>query len=110
MDPPASGPGANYNKLVNEHLQSTFEAGFDSYEEFEISDYSWVHSVKGYSWFTCVRFQDRGHTRTYALFIKDNEVIDARYAVETDGCGTRTYSPFALTEKPAGKGVLQPLY
>jgi hypothetical protein len=59
----------------------------------------------GWSWITCVRFQDRGHSRTYALFLQSGKVIEGRYAVETDACGAQAYAPFALMT-----GGLQPLH
>ena len=40
----------------------------------------------------CVHFVDHGHLRTYALFIQNNAVIDARYAVQVDSCGSQSYT------------------
>ncbi len=107
---PASSPDASYNKLITDHLQSFKD--YASYDAFEISEFRWVHSVKGWSWLTCVRFQDRGQRRIYALYIKEKRIIIDRFAVETDGCDTQNYLPFALPNKsplPNGPG-LEPLY
>jgi hypothetical protein len=108
---PASGPDPSYAKLVAKHLKSFKD--YASYSAFEISDFRWVQSVKGWSWLTCIRFQDHGRVRTYALFLKGDAVIDGRYAVETDGCGAQNYLPFDLTtgtNAPASSGILAPLH
>ena len=64
---------------------------------------------KGWVWMTCVRFEDKGHPRTYAFFIKDGTVIDSRYAVHTDACNTQTYGVFDAMG-PTRAGILGPLY
>jgi hypothetical protein len=72
-----------------------------------------VHSVGGWSWLTCVRFQDRGHRRTYAVFLREKGIIENRYAVQADGCDTASYVPFDLmtgAAKSPGTGALEPLY
>jgi hypothetical protein len=46
-----------------------------------------------------------GGSRTYALFLQSGKIVDGRYAVETDGCGTQAYAPFGLMT-----GGLQPLH
>lgn len=101
----ASAPDPSYREVIANRLRSTFK-DYASYDLFEISDPRWVHSVQGWSWLTCVRFQDHGHRRTYALFLKANAITDARYAVQTDDCDTPAYSPF---ERMGGAG-LQPLH
>jgi hypothetical protein len=110
-DAPASGPDPGYNTLVANRLKSSFK-DHASYDAFEISDYRWVHSIVGWSWLNCVRFQERGHRRTYAVFIRANDIIDSRYAVQADGCDTASYAPFDLMTgaRPASAGVLDPLY
>jgi hypothetical protein len=67
------------------------------------------NSFKGWVWMTCVRFEDKGHPRTYALFIKDGGVIDSRDAVQTDACITQTYGVFDALG-PARAGILGPLH
>jgi hypothetical protein len=73
----------------------------------EISDPRWVLSNKGWAWQVCIHFQDRGHQRTYVVFF-DRTIVDERYAVQTDACGTQTYSEFDLGSgmRPAGVGPL----
>ena len=58
---------------------------------------------------TCVRFEDKGHPRTYAFFIKDGRVIDSRDAVQTDACNTQTYAVFDAMG-PTRAGILGPLH
>jgi hypothetical protein len=109
---PPLGADPAYNELVARHLKTVFK-NRGSYDTFDISGFRWVHSVKGWSWLACVRFQDRGHPRTYALFIQDGAVVDDRFAVQTDACDTQTYSPFDAmmgTVPPASIGVQEPLY
>ncbi len=110
-DAPVAGPGQGADQLIINHLK-TFK-DFATYDTFEISDPRWVHSLKGWAWLTCVRFQDRGHMRSYALFIREGAIIDNRYAVESDGCGTQTYLPLDLktgSTKPPDAVTLDPLH
>jgi hypothetical protein len=110
---PAGGsvdPGAD--ALVANRVKAVFKDGA-SYQAFELSGLRWVHTLKGWSWLGCARFQDHGHQRFYAVFVKDGAVADDRYAVETDACETQTYLPLDAglgTMRPAGFGVQQPIY
>lgn len=111
-DAPASGPDPTLNTLVADHVKGSFK-DHASYDTFEISEYRWVHSIKGWSWLTCVRFQDKGRRLTYAVFIKQKDIIADRYAVTADGCGAQTYSPFELMggrKNLSNSGILEPLY
>jgi len=111
-DVPPSGPDPAYDGIVANRVKLSFK-DYASYEAFEKSDYRWVHSVGGWSWLTCVRFQDRGHRRTYAVFLREKGIIENRYAVQADGCETASYVPFDLTTgaaKPPSTGALEPLY
>ena len=110
-DAPAAGPDPTYGKLIAKHLQSFKD--LNTYSSFEISEFRWVHSIKGWSWLTCVRFQDHDRKLTYAVFLKADKIVDSRFAVETDGCGTQAYSTFAQmpnTAKPADGNMLDPLH
>ena len=107
-------PGAQppYVSLAAKYLQSTLK-DTRSYDGFEISGLRWVNTVKGWNWLACVRFHDHGHMRIYAIFIQDDVVNDARYAVETDGCEAQTYTQFDLISGELGRPtapVQQPLY
>ena len=105
---PASGAYPWYNDLVANHLKKTF-TNRASYDAFAISAFRWVHSLNGWAWMTCVRFEDNGHPRTYSVFIKDGTVIDSRYDVQTDACNTQTYAVFDAMG-PTRARVLGPLY
>jgi len=84
-----------------------------NYSGFAISGLRWVDSMQGWAWLACVHFQDRGQLRSYAVFIQDNAVVDARYAVETDACARQTYTPFDLVTGQFGQPtpmMQSPLY
>jgi hypothetical protein len=112
-DAPTSAPNpAAFHKIVGDYLKRSFK-DIATYDSFEISDPRWVHAVKGWSWLSCIRFQERDHVRTYAVFIQTDKVVDGRYAVTTDGCGEQTYAPFddiPLTAKPSNGVELDPLH
>jgi hypothetical protein len=108
--PPGGQPP--YVSLAAKYLQSALKDR-QSYDGFEISGPRWVTALKGWSWLTCVRFHDHGHTRIYAIFIQDEIVSDARYAVETDACEAQTYTQFDLVSGELGRPtapVQPPLY
>jgi hypothetical protein len=97
-----SGPEPPYVSLVAKHLQSAF-TNRASYEGFEISGLRWVHGIRGWNWLACVHFLDHGHRRTYSVFIQGDAVIEARYAVETDGCEPQTYTQFDVASGVLGR-------
>ena len=112
QDAPPVGPDPGYGKLVANRLKSAFKSLPPS-ATVEISEPRWVHTMIGWNWLTCVRFLDQGHRRTYALYMNDNSIVDARYAVQTDGCGGVTYSSLDLASgaiRPAGTGDQGPIY
>jgi hypothetical protein len=98
--PPSTPPP--YVSLAASHLQSVLKDRA-SYDGFEISGLRWVDTIKGQSWLACVHFKDHGHLRTYAIFIQNNAVVDARYAVETDACEAQTYTQFDLVTGTLGR-------
>jgi hypothetical protein len=105
----SSGPDPSYRDIVANHLKTAFKnysSHYSSYEASEISAPRRVHSLQGWSWISCVRFQDRGRRRTYAVFFEGGKVTEARFAVQTDDCGTQAY---ALFEQMRGQG-LPPLH
>ena len=105
---PASGADPGYNNVVANYLKGIFK-NRATYDAFAISAFRWVHSLNGWAWIACVRFEDNGHLRTYAVFIQDGKVIDSRYAVQIDACSTETYAAFDAMG-PTHSGVLGPLY
>ena len=98
--PPAEEPA--YASLAAKYFSSTM-ADRASFENFEISGLRWVHGLKGWSWLACVHFLDHGHVRTYALFMQNDAVIDARYAVQSDSCGSQSYTPFDVVSGVLGR-------
>ena len=110
---PAAGPdGRAYNGLVADDLKKSF-ADPSVYSSFEISEFRWVHSLKGWNWRVCVRFQEQERQRSYVLFIKDNSIVDSRYAVETDACDSESYSPLNVgigATYRAAPGGQEPIY
>jgi hypothetical protein len=108
--PPGAEPA--YVSLAAKYLQSVL-SDVRSYDGFEISGLRWVNTVKGWNWLACVRFHDHGHLRIYAIFIQNDAVNDARYAVETDACEVQTYTQFDLISGELGRPtapVQPPLY
>jgi hypothetical protein len=98
--PPAQEPA--YAALAAKYFSSTM-TDRAAFENFEISGLRWVHGLKGWSWLACVHFLDRGHLRTYALFMQNDAVIDARYAVQSDSCGSQSYTPFDVVSGVLGR-------
>jgi hypothetical protein len=108
---PTTGPDPALNKVVATYLNGLFKDR-SAYDAFEISEYRWVHTTKGWNWLTCVRYHDHGNTRVYAVFVKET-VVDARYAVLTDDCSSPAYAPFDLMTGASGvsaPGALAPLH
>jgi hypothetical protein len=109
--PPSVEPP--YVSLTSKYLASVMKDPTTYYEDFEISEVRWVHSFKGWSWLACVHFADHGHLRTYVIFIQNDAVVDGRYAVLADACGSQTYTPFDLTTGKVGRPTrvqLPPIY
>ena len=108
--PPSVQPP--YGSLTSQYLASVM-AALTTYEDFEISELRSVRSFKGWSWFACVHFTDHGHVRTYVIFIQNDAVVDSRYAVQTDACGSQTYTPFDVVTGTVGRPTaprLPPIY
>jgi len=112
QDAPAPGPEPGYGKFVATYMRGTFPH-LSTYDAAEISAPRWVEGKMGWSWRACVRFQDRGRRQTYAVFFKGSDIVDGRYAVQTDGCSPETYLPLDLatgTLRPGAVGDTGPLY
>jgi hypothetical protein len=110
MTAPDSPPA--YVSLAANYMMRTLKDRA-SYDAFEISNVRWVDSLEGWTWLACVRFRDRGHMRTYVLFIKGNAVVDGRYAVQIDACDAQTYTQFDLASGVIGQPTtvqLEPLH
>ncbi len=90
---PLAGPDPSYREAVASHLKRVLK-NYALYDSFEISNPRWVHSIKGWTWLTCVRFRDQGRVRNYALFLDGNSIVDDRFAVLADDCDLQAYYPF----------------
>jgi hypothetical protein len=104
-------PPANYGVLIANALKAF--NGYAFYSNFQISSLRWVHAATGWSWLTCVRYNDHGQQRFYSFFLDDKSVINARYDVRTDQCAAQQYLPFDVATGTVGSptAVLQqPLY
>ena len=103
---PPSELNPAYRKSVENYVRNTFK-NYASLNNLEISDPRWVHSITGWTWMTCVRFQEGGHQRVYTLFL--NDLKYSRYAVQTDACNAQSYFPLDSAAPPR-HGLLEPLY
>jgi len=102
---------AGYGALISDVLKKFKD--FSGYSNFAISELRWVHAATGWSWLTCVRYDDHGRQRFYSFFIDDNTVVNARYDVRTDQCGAQQYVPFDVTTGAVGSSTplpQQPIY
>jgi hypothetical protein len=105
---PTAAADPSYFNVVAYYLKGVFKDQA-YYDAFEISAFRWVHSLKGWSWLACVRFQDRGHPRLYSVFVRDGKVTDGRYAVQTDACDSQSYVLFDAM-RTGRLGLQSPLY
>jgi hypothetical protein len=111
-DMPAAGPDPAYSKLIATFIKNTF-TNMSPNDPAEISQPRWVQSNKGWSWISCIHFQDKGRRRTYSVFFKQNDIVDSRYSISTDACATQSYVPLDLTsgvQRPGTIGDNGPLY
>src|SRR5581483_11264848 len=97
---PATQP--NYVPVAASYLRGALKDR-TFFGDFKISRLRWVDTIKGWNWVACVQFQDHGHPRLYAIFIEGDAVVDARYAVETDGCEAQAYTQFDLISGTLGQ-------
>jgi hypothetical protein len=109
-DPPEPEP--DYGRLVAQNVLASFKNGSIP-SGAEISGLRRVFYIRGWSYLACLRFMTDDRVRTYAFFIQRNQVIESRYAVQSDECGAQQYVPFDLaagsTWSP-GAGRSEPLY
>lgn len=108
-----AGPDPTYAKVVADYMRTTFK-DLPPASAAEISQPRWMQSQMGWNWLACVHFQDHGgRRRTYSVFFNQGSVVDARYAVVTDACGSQSYSPLDLAgymQRPGVLGDNGPLY
>jgi hypothetical protein len=100
-----------YGTLVSDALKKFKD--YASYSNFEISGARWVHSVTGWNWLICVRYDDASHQRYYSFFIENNKVVNQHYDIVTDQCAAQQYVPFDATTGTVGSPTpvrQQPIY
>lgn len=110
---PAVAPPNNYGVLVAGTLHGFKD--YPGYSNFEISPPRWVHAATGWNWLACVRYAERGQRRTYVFFMDNSAVVNSRYGVITDQCGTQQYWPFdpatgTITAPAPGPIAQQPMW
>jgi hypothetical protein len=106
---PAAAPA--YGTLVSDALKKFKD--YVNYSNFEISSARWVHSITGWNWLICVRYDDAGHQRYYSFFIENNKVVNQHYDIVTDQCAAQQYVPFDATTGTVGSPTpvhQQPIY
>ena len=52
----------------------------------------------GWAWETCIRLNVANSPATYAVFISDGRVVDARAANPTDNCENGNYAPLEIKD------------
>jgi hypothetical protein len=53
----------------------------------------------GWAWETCIRLNVTNSPATYAVFISDGRVVDARAANPTDNCESGNYAPLEIRDE-----------
>jgi hypothetical protein len=108
---PAAGPDPAYLNKIAGQLKGQFKK--PPTDGLELSQPRWLLANSGWTWLTCIRFQDQGYRRTYVMYFGAKDILDSRYAVLSDGCDMQTYTPFDLeTAKfmPQATGTQGPVY
>jgi len=70
-------------------------------EHVEISDTIRMvqTNLYGWAWEACIRLTLNNLPATYAVFISDGVVVDARAAIQTDNCGNGNYAPLDVRDE-----------
>ena len=69
------------------------------------------HTVAFADWMACVRGEEEGNRRTFAVFYRDRAIADFRHAVVIDGCEAEPYErlePDAGGPAPAKQAGVKP--
>jgi hypothetical protein len=69
------------------------------------------HTVAFADWMACVRGEEEGNRRTFAVFYRDRAIADFRHAVVIDGCEAEPYErlePDAGGPAPAKQANVKP--
>jgi len=67
----------------------------------EVSPLRATHDTQIGDWTFCIRSSAPSETLQYAVFIKDNSLLDIRSRVAIDGCNDETYRPIEIASSKA---------
>lgn len=120
MSGPPQQPTPNYRAIIAKSLRAKDtgapQGGISYFEErggifgpaAKIDHLEIANSIKmvqtnyfGWAWQTCIRLNLNDAPVTYAVFISNGRVVDARSAIVPDNCDHATYGP------PRGGAVLR---
>ena len=89
-------------KNLADHAKTSVFANRASLGRVEISDVApALHNTMGPVWLSCIRSFPSGKPATdYAIFIKDNKIVDVRAALPPDDCEPRQYRPLIVIPPP----------
>jgi hypothetical protein len=79
-----------FAELVNSAAQTAKLSGTP-----EVSPLHAAHPPQGGDWMFCVKGSGPNEKATYAVFIRDNSILDVRSGIIIDGCNGDTYRPLA---------------
>jgi hypothetical protein len=68
----------------------------EQYAPFEISEAIQASSIHGWSWLVCLKGMTQGRPVYFAVFIKQNAIVEIRGNVAIDNCPQKKYEPFAV--------------
>ena len=97
--PPVGTPPPDEKKL-SEFIGSVFRATKLSGAP-EASPLRPTHGGQMGDWVVCIKSSAPNETLKYAVFIKDNSVLDFRTLVLIDGCNNETYRPVEIANVKA---------
>ena len=111
------GPAPNYRTIIAKSLTAKTELPGSSPDYFrdrggifpadkkldhiEISDTIRMvqTNLYGWAWEACIRLNVNTSPATYAVFISDRVVVDARAAIRADNCGDGNYAPLEIRDE-----------
>jgi hypothetical protein len=124
IDAPTQAPAPNYRAIIAKSLKakpdfhSPIVPGGSTYftdrggifledkniEHVEVSDAIRMVQTNffGWAWETCIRLNVANSPATYAVFISDGRVVDARAANPTDNCDGN-YAPLEIKDERNGQ-------
>lgn len=99
-------PMPPYKQIVADALRNFKRK--DDLVDLEISEPHWAEHLGGPAWVVCVKFSPNTKTYFYTFFIRKERIAEVRFAVGTDRCGGRTFSPFDFAQyySPPAKAAL----